>query len=325
MVYRPPRKKLPPEPPGSRFPANRPSADPLEGPLQGATHAEDPRAGDDRNLVVVDESFAEADFEDRAWLFWQRRRKVVFGLVALAFLGVLGWGAWNLYQKHALAELQAAYQQLDDSAGYLAFAQAHPDTPLGRMAVLQAADELYAKGQYKDAAPVYAQAVTAWQADPVGQRARLGHALSLLQGGDPTTGRQELETLANDSQVLDNFRAEAGYYVAVLSLQAGDIDGAHGWIERVAGLPDAGTWGREATDLAQLAPALGLVKAGAPSVVPQNTISAPGLSPLAPMPQSTNSPTSSGTPYSPFSPLSPGQGQPAAPASPSPASGLPAN
>ncbi len=324
MVYRPPRKKLPPEPPGSRFPANQPSADPLEGPLQGATHVEDPRAGDDRNLVVVDQSFAEADFEDRAWLFWQKQRKVIFGLVALACLGGLGWGGWYLYQKHAQAELQAAYQLLDGPAAYQAFAQAHPDTGLGRMALLQAADDLYTQGQFKEAAPVYAQAASAWQGEPVAQRARMGHALALLLGGDAAGGRQELETLASDNAVLDNFRAEAGYYVAVLSLQAGDIAGAHGWIERVAGLPEAGSWGHEATDLAQIAPSLGLVKAGAPSLAPQNSISAPGLSPLAPMaPPSTSSPSSASAPYSQFSPLTQGQGQPA-PTSPAPAATPPA-
>ncbi len=29
-----------------------------------------PPAGDDRNLVVVDDDFVNADTEDRLWLFW---------------------------------------------------------------------------------------------------------------------------------------------------------------------------------------------------------------------------------------------------------------
>ena len=33
-----------------------------------------PPAGDDRNLVVVDEDFVNADTEDRLWLFWERNQ-----------------------------------------------------------------------------------------------------------------------------------------------------------------------------------------------------------------------------------------------------------
>ncbi|MGA2051964.1 MAG: tetratricopeptide repeat protein [Opitutales bacterium] len=294
MVYRPPRKKTSDDP---RFPANRPSADPLEGPLQGATHPDDPRAGDDRNLVMVDQNFAEADIEDRAWLFWQKRRKVVYGLVALVFLGALGWAGWVYYQKQALADAQAAYLQANDAASLLAFGHANAGTPLARVALLQGADDLYSKGQYKDAAAAYADAAAAWSGEPVSQRANLGHALSLVQGGDPTTGQTELETLANNLAVPDNFRAEAGYYVAVLSLQAGDSTGARTWIDKVQALPGAGAWGRQANDLAELAPALGLAVKVAPSTAPETTISAPGLSPYVPtnMPQGNtpNGPASS--------------------------------
>jgi hypothetical protein len=287
MVYRPPRKKTQDD---DRFPANRPSADPLEGPLQGPTHPVDPREGDDRNLVIVDQSFAEADLEDKAWLFWERSRHLLFWLIGLVCVGALGWAGWNFYQKQALASAQAAYLQATDPAALLAFGHANADLPLGRVALLQGADGLYSKGQYKDAAAAYGDAATAWAGDPLSQRASLGRALSLLQGGDATAGQQALEDLAGNLTVPDNFRAEAGYYVAVLSLQAGDATGARAWIDKVQALPGAGAWGRQANDLAELAPALGLAVKVAPSSAPATTISAPGLSPYVPTTTPSESP-----------------------------------
>ena len=36
-----------------------------------------PPSDDDRNLVVVDEDFANADAEDRLWLFWERNKNLI--------------------------------------------------------------------------------------------------------------------------------------------------------------------------------------------------------------------------------------------------------
>jgi hypothetical protein len=290
MVYRPAKKKSPDAPTDPRFPGNRPSSDPLEGPLQGATHAPDVLEGDDRNLVAVDSAFAEADFEDRAWLFWQKYRGAVYGLVVVVLLGGAGWGAWHFWQKQQLADMQAAFAQLSGAQAYLDFGQAHAGTPLGRVGLIRGADELYAAKQYKEAAAAYATAAKAWAGEPVAQRAKLGQAMATLMGGDATEARLQLETLANDSTVSDSYRAEAGYYVASLALQSGDSTGARTWIDQVQALPEAGAWGRQATDLAQLAPALGLIAPGAVPASKQQTISAPGLSPYVP----ANAPTAPG-------------------------------
>jgi hypothetical protein len=285
MVYRPSKKKTTPALPGSPFPANRPDADPLEGPLQGVTRGDDLRQGDDRNLVEVDQNFAEADMEDRAWLFWRKYRGVVQGLVILVALAVIGWGAWHFYQKEALAQTQAGYQQAVTGGDLLAFGRANAGTPLGQIALVEGADALYTKGQFKEAAAAYAEASTAWTGQSLNQRIRMGQALSLVRSDDTAGGQQALEAIVNDGQVTDNFRAEAGYYLAVLALKAGDSTGARSWIERVGALPEPGVWGREATDLAQLAPVLGLIKASTPSLAPETSISAPGLSPFSQPPQ----------------------------------------
>jgi hypothetical protein len=253
MVYRPPKKKAAP----GGFPGNNPQADPLEGPLQGPTRAFDPRAGDDRHLVSVDDSFAEADYEDRIWLFWQKNRAFVLSFISLLCLGVVAWEGWVLYQKHQNEVLQQIYSEATTAPDLLTYARLHPDTKLGQLALLEAADTFYQGGNFKTAEDAYGDAATAWGYDPNGQRARLGRALALLFDGQVEACKDALKGLAGDTLVLPNYRAEANYFLAVLALQAGDRAGAQQWIDAVKAVPQAQVWARQAEDLAQLTPVFG--------------------------------------------------------------------
>ena len=47
--------------------------------------------GDDRNLVVVDEDFAQADAEDRLWHLWERHRSSIVGTVTAVVMVVAIW------------------------------------------------------------------------------------------------------------------------------------------------------------------------------------------------------------------------------------------
>jgi len=66
-----------------------------------------PPAGDDRNLVVVDEDFVNADTEDRLWLFWERNKDTIvkgtFGLV-FGILAFLAYFFWNESRREELGE-----------------------------------------------------------------------------------------------------------------------------------------------------------------------------------------------------------------------------
>ena len=46
-------------------------------------------AGDDRNLVLVDDDFQDADFEDKVWLFWRRHGKKTVAIAALVFFAIV--------------------------------------------------------------------------------------------------------------------------------------------------------------------------------------------------------------------------------------------
>ncbi len=254
MVYRPPKKKT--TGPGSDFDARRVSLDPLSGPLQRAADGEEILQGDDRHLVAVDESYAGGDFEDKMWLFWRKQRVNLVRLLVAVAVAVVVWQGWNFYQAHEAATLQADYQAASGAPALLAFAQAHPQATLGKIAQLEAADALYKDAQFKQAADAYAQAATLLGTDEKGQRARLGQAVSLLQSGDAKTGGELLEAIANDASVVESYRAESAYYLAILAAQAGDNDGAAKWIDRVKEFKDANAWSSQASTLGEIVPLL---------------------------------------------------------------------
>jgi len=253
MVYRPPKKK----PAGPGFPANRPSSDPLEGPLSRTPNSEAGLEGDDRNLVVVDENYAGGDMEDRLWLFWKNQKGNIIRLATVACLGVIGWQGWVIYQKQADDKLQAEYQSLDGASALLSFAQSHPDNTFGKLALLEAADTYYKDGKFSDASKAYTQAATIWSSETYGQRARLGEALSLLQSGDANGGRQQLEALAQDTQAVENYRAEAGFDLAVLAFHAGDKATATKWLDKVKTFKNSQSWESQASGLQQIITTLG--------------------------------------------------------------------
>ena len=72
-----------------------------------------PPAGDDRNLVVVDEDFVNADTEDRLWLFWERNKGIIvkgtFGVV-VGILAFLAYFFWNESRREALGEEFISWQ-----------------------------------------------------------------------------------------------------------------------------------------------------------------------------------------------------------------------
>jgi len=271
MVYRPPKNK--PAAPGPS-PA-RPATDPFGSPLPKSGAAASVLPGDDRNLVTVDENYSGGDAEDRLWLFWQKHRNKVFYAVMVVSVAVILWQGWRIYQAHVATALQAEFSAASGPPALIAFSQAHPDTTLGKLAQLEAADTLYTDGKFKDAADAYAKAATLLGSDEKGQRARLGQALALLQSGDSKSASQMLETLAHDTSIVDNYRAESAYFLATLAAQAGDNAAVAKWIELVNQFKGS-EWSKMAGVLNEILPLVGDVK-----MVSGGAITPPKLSPVA--------------------------------------------
>ena len=117
-----------------------------------------PPAGDDRNLVVVDEDFVNADTEDRLWLFWERNKDVIVKATFAVVVGILAFLAyffWNESRREALGEEFTACQ---DEAARRAFAQSHQGEPLAAVAMTDVADDLKKAGKFADAAKAYDEA-----------------------------------------------------------------------------------------------------------------------------------------------------------------------
>jgi hypothetical protein len=264
MVYRPPKKSSA----ASRFPGPQASVDPLSGPLSRAADGEEIMRGDDRNLVVVDDSYAGGDFEDRVWLFWRNQKGNLLLVAGLILVGVVGWQGWKAYQQHVADQLQADYKAAQDGPSLLAFAHAHPDTTFGKLAQLEAADIFYKEGKYADAVPAYTDAIAIWGTENYGQRARIGLALSLLQNNDPVGAHQQLESLAKDTQSVAFYRSEAAFDLAVLEAQAGNQKNVAQWVAQVNTLKDD-TWIKETNafiDILTAAPGSNLSAAAANSI-----------------------------------------------------------
>ena len=52
-------------------------------------------AGDDRNLVVVDENYVAPSFEDRLRIFWQKNSKVVIAVLVVILVAVAAKEGWE--------------------------------------------------------------------------------------------------------------------------------------------------------------------------------------------------------------------------------------
>lgn len=196
-----------------------------------------PPAGDDRNLVIVDEDFAQADSEDRLWLFWERNRDRVVGGTVAVVVGLVAWFAVQSWIESRNEARRAAYADVKDDAGRLAFAKDNPGEVLAAVALLEVADNLKAAG--KPAVAAYdaaAEAAEAAGANPavqaIGWRARLYAGLLAQESGAPdAVGR--LTKVAEAGAAPDALRGPALLALARGALAKSDAAGARGWLDKM--------------------------------------------------------------------------------------------
>jgi hypothetical protein len=191
---------------------------------------------DDRNLVVVDEDFANADAEDRLWLLWERHRERIIGTFASVVIGLLAWfayAAWADARREGIREAYAAAGA--DEAALRAFAAGHRGHPLATAALLQLADRAQRDGKgtvgaYDEAAANEPGSTRAAQA--LRWRARLyAGLLALDQGAPDATAR--LTAVAEATEAPEALRGPAFLALARASLAAKDAAGARAWLDKM--------------------------------------------------------------------------------------------
>lgn len=192
--------------------------------------------GDDRNLVVVDEDFANADAEDRLWLLWERHRERIVGTFAAVVLGLLAWfaySAWSEARREAAREAFAAAG--NDEAALRAFAADHPGHPLASAALLQVADRLHREGKGTVAAYDAAAANDPGAnraAQSLRWRARLYAGLLALDQGAPDAASR-LAAVAEATEAPEALRGPAFLALARASLAGKDAAGARAWLDKM--------------------------------------------------------------------------------------------
>ncbi len=229
-------------------------------------------AGDDRNLVPVDETYIAPSLEDRLAIFWAKNSKTVIAVFVIVVLAVLAKGGYDIFNAQREKAVAADYAAAVTDAQLKTFIADHAAHPLAGIAELRLADDAYAAGKYADAQSGYAQAAAILGNTTFGQRARLGAATSLILAGKTADGEAALKPLVADLAVAKGIRAEAAYQLASLAVDAGRTDEATKLIAQLASIDPAGQWAQRAMLLQSRIPvpastaATGDSKTAAPAV-----------------------------------------------------------
>jgi len=241
-------------------------------------------AGDDRNLVTIDENYLAPTLEDRLQIFWSKHSGKVWALTGIVSAVLVGRYAFESYAAYREREVQADYAAAATTAQLQAFVQSHPSAILAGVAQLRLADEAYAAGNYFAAREAYTAAAPLLADNALAARARLGAAFAPLQTGDTAAAKPALEALANDTTLARAYRAEAAYHLAVVAHEAGQNADATRWIELVTTVEPQGAWANRANQLRESIPAVsaptpvsaGTSPAAAPAAAEPSSVTFPG-------------------------------------------------
>ena len=218
-------------------------------------------AGDERNLVAVDEKYTARTFDERLRVFWTKNSKPITAVLVLILLAIVAKGGWEYLQDQRERELGQTYAAATTPAQIKAFAVANPQHPLGGVAYLRTADQAYLEGQSADAISSYEQAATIFKTGPLASRARLGLAMAKLQAGRAADAEAALKTFAADGKEEKAYRAEALYHLASLAASTRNAADVKTYSDQLMQLDPASPWTQRSLALRSNLPAEAAVPA----------------------------------------------------------------
>jgi tetratricopeptide (TPR) repeat protein len=205
-------------------------------------------------------------FAEELQLFWLKNRNLITGCCIVVLLIVVGKGAYSVYveqrEKHIASEYASAGSVSEKLKQFAVNNEGHS---LAGIAYLRLADEAFAAGKYAEAADFYAKAVPAVKGTAFASRAALGAAISQVFLGKSAEGKAALAVLANNPAEFKGIRAEAGYHLANLAVEAGKPEDAAKFIDQVIQVDSTGMWAQRALLLRASLP----ISASAPSALAQ--------------------------------------------------------
>lgn len=198
--------------------------------------------------------------------FWVKNSSTVYVVCGLVIVGILAWGGLKMYKKGEEGRIGQAYAAATTTEKLKSFAAQNAGHELAGVAHLRLADEAYAAGNYTQAAASYKTAAETLKKGPLGGRAYLGRAISVLQGGSASEAESLLKAIAADAAQLNSVRAEAYYHLASLAASAGRIDEANKYLEQLTAVEPMGLWAQRAMSLRLSLAASGKETTSAPSL-----------------------------------------------------------
>ena len=192
----------------------------------------------------------EPAFETAVQSFWAKNRQGILVVVIVGLLAIAGRELWQYVSANREQDVRAEYAKAADQGAKLeAFANANSGHALAGVASLRIADEKFAAGDYKAAAAGYQKAAGNLKDPALLGRARLGAAVSQLNGGDQAAGETALKGVMAEAALDKGVRAEAGYHLAALAAEAGKSDDVKKLAEEVSKIDATGIWAQRATIL----------------------------------------------------------------------------
>ena len=195
-------------------------------------------------------------FETAVHAFWARNRQAILIVCVVALLAIVGREGWQAYAAGREREVQAEYAKIaDQTAKLAAFAEAHSGHALAGVAWLRLADEKFSAGEFKTATTHYQKAIGSLKNEALLGRAKLGAAMSQLNGGDQAAGEAAFKAISADATVAKGARAEAAYHLASLAADAGKTDEVKKLADEVSKIDATSSWAQRATLLLTSQPA----------------------------------------------------------------------
>lgn len=184
---------------------------------------------DERHIVGKDRVDVQ-DIEDQVLLFWEKNKGLIIGGVAFVIAVFIGYQGFKLYQSHAEARMQAAYQDATSAQEKAAWAESAAGKPLAGLAFKELGDQAYAEGDLAQAERYYRQAAASAER-PVSDAATIALAATLIEQDKASEARTLLQPIANDSQAPN--QAEAQFRLAQLASDQGDAETARSLIDAI--------------------------------------------------------------------------------------------
>ena len=198
----------------------------------------------------------EPGFEVTFQAFWEKNRTFILGLAIVALVAIVAREGWSAYTASHEADVQAEFAKLSDQPARLtAFADANSGHPLAGLAWLKVADDKFTNADYAGAATAYTKAAGSLTNEALLGRAKLGAAISQLNGADQAAGEAALKAISADTTLLAGVRAEAAYHLASLAAAAGKPDEVRKLVDQVSRIEANGPWSQRATALLATQPA----------------------------------------------------------------------